>query len=176
MKNSEVTAIGLATGDDYMCERIDFLAQKSTIECAELLFSHRREIQKQREKLERKIEALVTDSELLATILLHRMAEDRAEAIPHPSLDIHIETNTKLEKNIPELLKLEGVVPESELRAAISLVQPEPEYKADARKLQALGKKYGKIVTDILDRGLVHVVSGKPKLIIQQRIELERAA
>ncbi len=108
-------------------------------------------------------------------LLQQRIVAAGGHAVPHPDLIIKIEQRTSIQKRIDVLRELEGLVPESELRPALALVQREPEWVAHAGKLAALARKYGGQIAEIVGRGVLHVAVGSPVLTIRER-EPERIA
>lgn len=101
--------------------------------------------------------------------LLARLEERGARAIPHDDLVVEIDVTTRIDKRVDVLRQLIGKVPSDELRKALYLEQPEPEWKADARYLAPLAKKYGGEVADIIAAGIIKVVVGQSKLRVAAR-------
>jgi hypothetical protein len=98
-----------------------------------------------------------------------RIVEAGGTAMPHPEYVVSLEQRTELSKRINVLKRLIGLVPDEELGKALYEYAPPPEWKADARYLQPLAKRYGGRVREIIDEGLVRVAVGPPKLKIIPR-------
>lgn len=109
--------------------------------------------------------------------LQERILASGGRALAHPDLIVELECPPdRIDRDIATLRELEGLVPESELRAALCLVQPPPTWSAHAGKLAALARKYGGRVAEIVANGLRRVPSGKPRLIIRERAPEKRAS
>ena len=101
--------------------------------------------------------------------LQQRIVAAGGHAVPHPDLVIELEQRTSIQKRIDVLRELEGLVPESELRPALALVQREPEWVAHAGKLATIARKYGGRIAEIVARGIVKAAVGSPVLRIVER-------
>jgi|GEM_PF-4719531 len=103
-------------------------------------------------------------------ILLHRILERGGRALPHDDYNVEVVASKTIDKRIDVLRQLEGKVPDGELRKALYLTNPQPEWKADARQLGVLARKYGpeSEIGKIIAAGLVESY-GPPRLVIEPR-------
>jgi hypothetical protein len=95
------------------------------------------------------------------------ITKNGGKALPHDYLDIHIEQRTEREKRIDGLRRLKDLVPERDLKDAVYLTNPAPEWKADLRKLDSLARKYGGEVAEVIKANTPVVSLGPPRLIIK---------
>ena len=96
--------------------------------------------------------------------------ESGGNALPDEHLRIELKQKTERQKRIDILRELFGKVPGTELKGAIFLMQPPPEWRADLRKLDPLAKKYGGEVREIIERGSPTVEIGAPVLVIEEKV------
>ncbi len=91
------------------------------------------------------------------------------KALPSESWDITLVTTKERAKYVSVLRQLETLIPEAEYKQAVYLWQPEPAWKADLRKLDALAKKYGGKIADIVREGSPAIESGSGRLVIEPK-------
>lgn len=123
------------------------------------------------------------------------ITESGGKALAHEYLDVHLETKEEYVKDVALLRGLADEIPADEfkkavyrgdatIKASLSDAQIEhleqivgapvqAEWKADARQLNSLTKKYGEKskVGEIIAKGLCKVQVGSPFLVIQERPE-----
>jgi hypothetical protein len=111
--------------------------------------------------------------EISGAILLRKIIDSRGRAIAHDRYVVEIMAAKSIEKRIDVLRRLEGKVPDDELRKALYLTNPQPEWKADARALGTLLRKYGpdSEIGQIIREGLVETY-GQPQLVFREREQI----
>jgi hypothetical protein len=98
------------------------------------------------------------------------------KALPHPSLIVELRQDTERDKYIDELRRLEGKVPDDELRKALYLDQPAPQWKADLRQLDKIAREYGGEIKSIIEHATPRKPKGNPVLVIEARPSTIRPA
>ena len=116
-----------------------------------------------------KTEPLRQQHQLFSAEIMRRIQQNGGHALMHPRLAIEIQTPTILHKRIGVLRSLEGLVPADELRPALSLVQPEPEWRADGKRLNTLARKYGGKIAEIIRAGMPRLPNGQPRLLMREK-------
>lgn len=125
-------------------------------------------LKREREAFADRIREDVLLDQIAGAVLLRRIVERGAQAIAHDTYTCAIRAPKMLDKRIDVLRRLEGLVPESELRMALFITSPQPEWKADATKLRALARKYGGRVREIVEEGIVETF-GQPLLVFDRK-------
>lgn len=122
------------------------------------------------EELEKRIAHDRLVVRIVEAIALKKILDSGGTALPHDMYDVHIEQSKTVQKDIATLRQLEGKLPEEELAPALYLEQPEPQWKADGTKLNALLRKYGEEseIGQIIRAGMQHVL-GPARLVFQTR-------
>jgi hypothetical protein len=120
-----------------------------------------------------RIKPLTDEAAIGEQLLIARIREAGGVALPHPDLVIQLSIRTEIQRRIDVLRQLIDLVPADELKKALYREQPPaPEdmpWKAAARYLTPIAKRYGGRVAEIVAEGLVKVEVGTPKLLIAPR-------
>lgn len=122
---------------------------------------------------EEQLAPYLNDKAVVESEIVRRITENGAKALAHYYLSIELRVESKIDKRIDVLRRLEGLVPDDILRPALSLVQPPPAWQADGTKLNALARKYGGDIAEIIAEGMPRVQVGAPKLEITERVPLK---
>ncbi len=122
----------------------------------------------ERSQFEQRMAWDVTTLRVARAVILKRILDSGGRAIPHNEYRCEIEATKSIEKRIDVLRRLEGKVPEPELRKALYLTNPKPEWKADATQLKTLARKYGGEIAAIVGEALVESF-GPPRLVFEPR-------
>ncbi|MHB8703712.1 MAG: hypothetical protein ACYC8W_06145 [Candidatus Tyrphobacter sp.] len=91
------------------------------------------------------------------------------KALPHSTLVIRLEQATERDKYVDQLRRLEGIVPDQELRKALFLDQPEPQWKVNLVQLDKIAREYGGEIAEIIEKATPRKPKGTPTLIIEAR-------
>lgn len=105
---------------------------------------------------------------VLRASLTRKIVDAGGTAIPNEYYDVRIERSKTLQKDIATLKQLHGLVPDDELTKALYIEQPPPIEKADGTKLNALARKYGGEVREIIEKAM-QPIYGAPRLIFERR-------
>ena len=125
-------------------------------------------IDAKRAALERSLEEDIAVHSAVIGELAHRMHVSGGTAIFSQTAEVEKVVTTKIDHRIDILKGIRGLVPDEDYHKAL-YEKTITEEKADARKLQALAKKYGGKVKEIVDAGLPRVQVGLPKIIVRPR-------
>jgi hypothetical protein len=91
------------------------------------------------------------------------------KALPHSSLVVRLEQATERDRYIDQLRRLEGMVPDEELRKALYLDQPQPVWKANLQQLDKIAREYGGEIAEIIEKATPSKPKGSPTLVIEAR-------
>lgn len=171
----DVTDI-VQTTDPHVLETARRLAAMDTDSLLEIGGTVQDFIDKETAEFEKRVENDKLVLTIVRRVALKRIVESGGNALPHDRYDCHIERTKTIEKDIATLRQLEGKIPETELAPALYIEQPEPQWKADGTKLNALLRKYGEQseIGQIIKAGM-RAAYGAPKLIFKRRQDMIRS-
>ena len=97
------------------------------------------------------------------------IANSGGSALPHAQFIVRVKGESKRGRRIDVLRELFDVLSPDELKGALYLDQPEPEWKANLTKLDALARTYGGKVKEIVERGSPRESNGATVLIVEPK-------
>jgi hypothetical protein len=135
-------------------------AAMSDSDIAENLVNVRNFLEKKRAEFKAETAEFEHDERVLSALAISRITSNRAQQLPHPDYIIELDVTKTKEKRIDVLRRLEGLVPEEELKSALYLNQPPPEWVANLVKLNPIARKYGGEIAKIIAEATPERITG----------------